>query len=361
MISLMAHTRVVSSPVISVIANGVETGLFLRYHRSMNHGPIASPEVILNAARQVLQQEGEAVLAVSRRLDQRVNRAVEIVLNAPGRVIVSGMGKSGHVGRKIAATLASTGTPAFFLHPSEALHGDLGMVTEQDVLLLLSNSGETEEVVRLIPFLRRIGARILAITGQLESTLAKAADVVFDGGVEREACPLNLAPTSSTTVALALGDALAVALLEARGFRERDFARLHPSGSLGRKFLTVRDLMHVGDQMPMAGRGIPLREAIITMSRKSFGALLIADDRHRLLGIFTDGDLRRYFERSDGSLHVPLEKIMIRHPKHIGPDRLAAEALKIMESKSITALPVVEGEVLVGFLHLHDILRARLV
>ena len=317
---------------------------------------------VLEVARGVLRDEGEALLAIAARLDERMISAVDLILTSRGRLIVCGMGKSGLIGRKISATLSSTGTPSFFLHPAEALHGDLGMVTEEDVVLLLSNSGETEEIVRLIPSLRRIGARIVALTGGLASSLAKMADVVLDARVEREACPLNLAPTSSTTVALAVGDALAVALLQARGFHEKDFARLHPSGSLGRRFLTVRDLMHSGEKIPFAPRDLPLKEAVILMSRGGFGALVIADQERRLLGVFTDGDLRRYFERSDGRLDVDLERVMTRSPRRIGPDRLAMEALKTMEDRSITSLPVVAGdETVVGFLHLHDILRSRLV
>lgn len=317
---------------------------------------------VLEVARGVLRNEGEALLAVASRLDDRMISAVDLILTSRGRLIVCGMGKSGLVGRKISATLSSTGTPSFFLHPGEALHGDLGMVTEEDVVLLLSNSGETEEIVRLIPFLRRLGARIVALTGGPASSLAKMSDVVLDACVEREACPLNLAPTSSTTVALAVGDALAVALLQARGFHERDFARLHPSGSLGRRFLTVRDLMHSGERIPFAPPDLMLKDAIIRMSRGGFGALVIPDVEGRLLGVFTDGDLRRYFEKSDGKLEVDLTHVMTRGPRRITPDRLAMEALKTMEDRSITSLPVVsDDDTIVGFLHLHDILRSRLV
>ena len=333
----------------------------MAYYEAMHRAPRKPAESILEKARQVLRQEAECLHAAAERLDDSLIIAVDLILSAPGRVIVCGMGKSGHIGRKIASTLASTGTPAFFLHPSEAMHGDLGMVTDQDVILLLSHSGETEEITKLIPFLRRIGARVLAIAGNRESTLAKGADVFLDGRVEREACPMNLAPTSSTTVALALGDALAVALIETRGFQEGDFARLHPSGSLGRKFLLVSDLMHTGEEIPTISGDVSLRQAILRMSQKKFGALVITGHDQSLDGIFTDGDLRRYFERSNGSLDVPLSTIMGRNPKRIAPQRLAAEALKIMETSSITSLAVAEGDRLVGFLHLHDILRARLV
>lgn len=329
----------------------------------MNEKTNCEHDSILESARRALENEADAIRAAAVRLNGEVLRAVDLILTSHGRLIVSGMGKSGLVGRKISATLSSTGTPSFFLHPAEALHGDLGMVTEQDVLLLLSNSGETDEIVRLIPFLRRIGARIIAMVGNVGSSMAKTADVVLDASVAREACPMNLAPTSSTTVSMAMGDALAIALIEARGFREKDFAHLHPSGSLGRRFLTVHDLMHAGERIPFAVPGMPLKDAILAMSRGGFGALVITDEAGRLLGMFTDGDLRRYFERSNGTLEVPLSAVMTQRPRRTSPERLAMEALKVMEEKSITSLPVVEAESekVVGFLHLHDILRSRLV
>ena len=319
------------------------------------HGDLAS------VFREVLENEAKAILKAVSRLDKRLLDAIDLILTSRGRVIVTGIGKSGLVGKKISATLSSTGTPSFFLHPTEALHGDLGMVTEQDVILLLSNSGETEEIVKLVSSLRRIGTRIVALVGTLNSTLSKMADIALDTSVEREACPLNLVPTSSTTVTMAMGDALAIALLEARGFKEKDFARLHPSGSLGRRFLTVRDLMHTGESIPMATSELPLKDGIIRMSKGGFGCLLIVDPQQRLLGIFTDGDLRRFFERTDGNLGKNLAEVMVSMPRRITPDRLAMEALKIMEEKSITSLVVTEGETVVGFLHLHDILRSRLV
>jgi len=332
-------------------------------HAVMTKTANADQDPILTSARRALAAEAEAISAAAARLNGEVLRAVDLILTSSGRLIVSGMGKSGLVGRKISATLSSTGTPSFFLHPAEALHGDLGMVTEKDVLLLLSNSGETDEVVRLIPFLRRIGARIISLVGNVASSMARMSDVILDASVAREACPMNLAPTSSTTVAMAMGDALAIALIEARGFREKDFAYLHPSGSLGRRFLTVRDLMHTGERIPYASPELPLKEAILAMSRGGFGALVVADPESRLLGVFTDGDLRRYFERSTGTLDVPLSEVMTKQPRRTSPDRLAMEALKAMEEKSITSLPVVEAgeERVVGFLHLHDILRSRLV
>jgi len=327
----------------------------------MNENKPLSREAIVRAARDVLENEGRAVLSAGERLNENIAEAVELILARRGRLIVSGMGKSGLVGRKISATLSSTGTPSFFLHPGEALHGDLGTVTEEDVVLLLSNSGETDEIVRLIPFLRRVGAKIIALTGDMKSSMAKMADVALDSGVAREACPLNLAPTSSTTVALAMGDALAVALAEVRGFREKDFACLHPSGNLGKKFLKVRDLMHTGEKIPIVTSDVPLKEGIGLISRGTFGTVILTDAAGGLLGIVTDGDLRRYFERTDGALNVPISRVMTKHPKTIGPDRLAMEALKIMEEKAVTSLAVVDGTLVVGFLHLHDILKSRLV
>lgn len=315
----------------------------------------------LESARRALNYEIEALQEATKNLDESFTKAVELILKSSGRLVVCGMGKSGLIGGKIAATLASTGTPSFFLHPAEALHGDLGMVTEKDVVLLLSNSGETEEIVRIIPFLRRIGAKIIAMVGNTESTLAKNSDIVLNSFVKREACPLNLAPTSSTTVSLALGDALACALIEAREFREKDFARFHPSGSLGRRFISVKDLMHSGSSIPMVGPATILRDAVVKMSHGGFGALVIVDDDNKLLGVFCDGDLRRYFEKRN-DLDVHISSVMTSSPKSTRPERLAMEALKTMEDKSITSLPVVDSENhVVGFLHLHDILRARLV
>ncbi|MFZ5953198.1 MAG: KpsF/GutQ family sugar-phosphate isomerase [Candidatus Rifleibacteriota bacterium] len=317
---------------------------------------------ILESARTAMDMEIEALQHSRSRLGEEFVNAVDLILTGSGRLVVCGMGKSGLVGKKISATLSSTGTPSFFLHPAEALHGDLGMVTDQDVILLLSNSGETEEIVRLVPYLRRVGARLIAMVGNAGSSLAKMADVVINSGVEKEACPMNLAPTSSTTVTMALGDAIAVALIEARGFKEKDFARLHPSGSLGRRFLTVADLMHSGAEIPLVAPDVGLRQAVVQMSRGGFGALVVADAQKNLLGVFTDGDLRRFFERTtEINLDVPISRVMTANPRRTSPDRLAMEALKLMEDKSITSLPVAENEKVVGFLHLHDILRARLV
>lgn len=317
----------------------------------------------LTSARNILEIEIQALKAVSSRLGEEFVKAVDLILTSPGRLIVCGMGKSGLVGKKISATLSSTGTASFFLHPAEALHGDLGMIKERDVVLLLSNSGETEEIVRLVPFLRRVGAGIIAMVGNPASTLGRMADVVIDSGVDREACPINLAPTSSTTVSMALGDAIAGALIEARGFKEKDFARLHPSGSLGRRFLTVKDLMHTGNEIPKVFPDTVLRDAVVQMSRGGFGALVVCSGSEELLGVFTDGDLRRYFETgSNCNLDISICSVMTREPLRTRPEKLAMEALKGMEDKSITSLPVVDEENKVcGFLHLHDILRARLV
>ena len=317
----------------------------------------------LDSAKKALNYEIEALKEAVNNLDDNFTKAVELILKSSGRLIVSGMGKSGLIGNKISATLSSTGTPSLFLHPAEALHGDLGMVTEDDIVLLLSNSGETDEIIRIVPFIRRIGAKIIAMVGNLDSSLAKNSDIVINSFVSREACPLNLAPTSSTTVSLALGDALACALIEARGFKEKDFARFHPSGSLGRKFIAVKDLMHSGDSIPLVAPNEILREAVVKMSHGGFGALVITGNDHKLLGVFTDGDLRRFFEKSkEVDLDIPISNVMTANPKRVTATRLAMEALKTMEDKAITSLPVVDNQdKVVGFLHLHDILKARLV
>ena len=317
---------------------------------------------MLESAKRILRYEAEAIETASKNLDENFSKAIDLILNSQGRLVVCGMGKSGLIGHKISATLSSTGTPSFFLHPGEALHGDLGMIRDNDVMLLLSNSGETEEIVKLVPFLRRIGTAIVAMVGETNSSLARMADLVINAHVPREACPLNLAPTSSTTVALALGDAIAGALIEARSFSQRDFARFHPSGSLGRKFVSVKDLMHSGTDIPKASPDMILKDAVVKMSQFGFGALIVCNEENDLLGIFTDGDLRRYFEKAENAeLSIPLNKIMTANPKHTTPDRLAMEALKIMEDKPITSLPVAESGKVIGFLHLHDILRSRLV
>ena len=321
----------------------------------------------MEQAKRVLRIEAEAVAALIDRLDHRFEEAVDLVLNCRGRVVVTGMGKSGHVGTKIAATLASTGTPALFLHPAEGVHGDLGMVMRGDVVIAISNSGETEELSRMLPSLKRIGIRIIALTGNPESTLGKNSDVVIDVGVKEEACPLGLAPTASTTATLAMGDALAVALLDRRGFREEDFACYHPGGSLGKRLLLrVRDLMHSGDAVPMVREDTLIKDAIYEISSKKMGVTAVVNASGRLSGIISDGDLRRWMERTERSGENLLQKraqdIMTRDPKVIDVNALAAEALGSMESISITCLLIVDdGSRPVGVVHLHDLLKAGVV
>ncbi len=312
----------------------------------------------LEVARRVLDIEIEGLATVRRKLGSAFEKAVELILSTQGRVVVTGLGKSGLIGRKIAATLSSTGTPAFFLHPAEALHGDLGMVTREDVLLALSNSGNTEEVNLIALLLRRRGVKIIAFTGNLKSKLAQLADVVVDVGVPREACPHDLAPTASTTAALAVGDALAVALAEARGFGPEDFRRNHPAGSLGERLkVRVAEIMLTGEHLPLTREGTLMQEALPEMDQKRLGCILVLDSRGRLSGIITDGDLRRALVRHGSLEGLRVEEIMTRNPKRIEKDRLASEALDLMEKHLITVLPVVDAEEhLVGILHLHDIL-----
>lgn len=312
--------------------------------------------------REALAIEADAIRGVAAKVGASADRAVELLLGCAGRVIVTGMGKMGLVGRKIAATLASTGTPAVFLHPAEAYHGDLGIVTGEDVVLALSNSGQTEEVVNLLPHFKRLGAKVIALTGRPDSTLGGYADVTLDVGVEREACPLDIAPTASTTAALAMGDALAAALTARRGFTRDDYAIFHPGGSLGRKLLlAVGDLMHTGEALPLVAPDETLREAIVVISNKRLGTALVADETNRLLGVFTDGDLRRLFEKQPDPLSRPMREIMTASPKATRPQTLAAEALRLMENAAITALPVVDDDgTVLGVLHIHDLLRAGL-
>ncbi len=312
----------------------------------------------LEIARKVLRTEIEGLEAVERKLGAAFEEAVRLILSARGRVVVTGLGKSGLIGRKIAATLSSTGTPAFFLHPAEALHGDLGMVIPEDVLLGLSNSGRTEEVNLIVRVLKRRGVKTIAFTGDLQSPLARLADIVIDVGVPREACPHDLAPTASTTATLAVGDALAVALAEARGFGPEDFRRNHPGGSLGERLkVRVAEIMLTGERIPLTRLGTPMREALHEMDRKRLGCILVLDRENRLRGIITDGDLRRALVRRGNLDGVKVEEIMTREPKRIEKDRLASEALDLMEKHLITVLPVVDAEgKLVGILHLHDIL-----
>jgi arabinose-5-phosphate isomerase len=319
---------------------------------------------ILEEAKRVLRVEGTAVLNLAEKLGSEFEQAVEIIHKSKGRVIVTGMGKSGLVGKKIAATLSSTGTPAFFLHPAEATHGDLGMVTSEDVILAISNSGETDELIELIPFLKRFNVHLISMTGNTESTLSKASDVSINVAVEEEACPMGIVPTASTTAALAMGDALAVALLIRRGFREEDFAAFHPKGSLGKKLLIkVSDLMHTGDAIPKVLPDTPMTETVIEISSKRLGVTAVLDTEGKLKGIITDGDLRRGIEKWSGRLfELKAKEVMTENPKTIKADALAVKALSIMEQYSITSLLVPDDEgKLIGIIHLHDILKQGIV
>jgi arabinose-5-phosphate isomerase len=325
---------------------------------------LADAEHFLELARGVLDIEADAVRGLKHRLGEAFLRAHKLMLETKGRVVVTGMGKSGHIARKIASTLASTGTPAFFMHPGEASHGDLGMITEHDVVIAISYSGESDEILKVLPLIKRRGAPVISITGRPRSTLAIESDVHLDAGVEKEACPLNLAPTASTTATLALGDALAVALLDARGFGSEDFALHHPGGALGRKLLVhVADIMRTGDQLPRNSPDALLPDAIVEMSKKGIGMTAIVDDEDRLLGIFTDGDLRRTLTKHDNIKTVRVGDVMTTHPTTIAPGRLAAEAAQVLEQKSLGGRLVVlspEGR-LVGALTFHDLLAAGVV
>ncbi|MDE2305416.1 MAG: KpsF/GutQ family sugar-phosphate isomerase [Gammaproteobacteria bacterium] len=317
---------------------------------------------LIEAARRAVTVEIDGLRAQLPRLGPEFARACRICLECRGRVVVTGMGKSGHVAGKIAATLASTGTPSFFVHPAEASHGDVGMITREDAVLALSNSGETDEILTILPVIKRLGVPLVALTGNPASALARASSVHLHIGVPAEACPLNLAPTASTTAALAVGDALAVALLEARGFTEEDFARSHPAGSLGRRLLRVADLMRTGADVPRVAPGTMLAEGLLEMSRKGLGMTAIVDEDDRLLGIFTDGDLRRALDRAADLRATRIEAVMTRDAKSVGPETLAAEALHLMETHRITALLVVDdaGRA-VGALNVHDLMRAGVV
>lgn len=315
------------------------------------------------SARRTLDLEQQAVAALAAKLSDDFDRACQLILACQGRVVVTGMGKSGHIARKIAATLASTGTPAFFVHPGEASHGDLGMITPKDVVLALSNSGETSEVTALLPLLKRMGTPLVSMTGRPGSTLARHAEAHLDAGVEREACPLDLAPTSSTTAALALGDALAVALLEARGFTAEEFALSHPGGSLGRRLLLkVEDLMHGGDRLPSVPLGSPLRDALLEITRQGLGFTCVVDGANRLVGVYTDGDLRRTLDQHGDLRPLRVDDVMTRGGKRVRPGMLAAEAVKIMEDNRITALAVVDDDDRpIGALHMHDLLSSGVI
>ena len=325
------------------------------------------PVRLLASAREALIIEAKALEACEARLageaGESLIRAATLILQGSGRVVVTGMGKSGHVGRKIAATLASTGTPAFFVHPAEASHGDLGMIAPHDVVLALSNSGEVEELTTILPVIKRSGVKLVAMTGRMQSTLARHADVVLDSSVDKEACPLNLAPTASTTTQMALGDALAVALLDARGFRPEDFARSHPGGALGRRLLThVRDVMRTGAQLPACPPSATLTELMAEMSRSGFGTTAVVDETRKVVGIFTDGDLRRLVETGADLRGLSAEQVMKRGPRCVQQDALAVEAAELMEQFRITSLLVVDGAgVLTGCLNTNDLMRAKVI
>jgi len=322
------------------------------------------PAHVLSLARDVLATEANAIVRLAARLGADFVAAVELILNCDGRVVVSGIGKSGHIARKLAATLASTGTPAFFVHPAEASPGDLGMITAADVVVMLSNSGESDELLLLTPHLKRQGAKIVALTGNDQSSLAQAADVHLDAAVDAEAGPLGLAPTASTTATLALGDALALVLLDARGFSVEDFARSHPGGPIGRRLLTrVRDVMVSGSALPIVAIDSTLAEAVVTMSGKGMGMTAVADADGRVAGIFTDGDLRRCLDRVRDLANVGVREVMTKNPRAIGPERLAIDCVELMEAvPKVTVLLVVDDDRrLVGALHLHDLFRARVV
>jgi len=307
--------------------------------------------------------EASAVEALAQRLDDHFTHAVALILQCQGRVVVSGMGKSGHIANKIASTLSSTGTPAFFMHPAEASHGDLGMITKDDVVIALSNSGESDELLAILPLLKRIGVKLISITGNSKSALAEQADIALDAQVAQEACPLGLSPTASTTAMLALGDALAVTVLDLRGFSAEDFARSHPGGSLGRKLLIrVQDIMRKGEAIPRIAADASLKEGLLEMSRKGLGMTAIMDATNHPIGIFTDGDLRRAFENGVNINNTSMRDVMHDNPQHIAPEQLAVDAVALMEQRKISALLVVDGTgILVGALNMHDLLMAKVV
>jgi arabinose-5-phosphate isomerase len=364
------------APADSVEADSVEGFPFLRSHLmnaqlqavvapvpAVTH-TLLDPGALMRSALTVIDTEARAIDVLKGRINDAFLRACQLMFECPGRIVVSGMGKSGHIARKIAATLASTGTPAFFVHPGEASHGDLGMITQKDVVLALSNSGETDELLTILPVIKRQGIPLIAMTGNNDSSLAAMGDVHLDVSVPAEACPLGLAPTASTTAALVMGDALAIALLEARGFTDEDFARSHPAGSLGRRLLLhISDIMHMGEQIPSVGADASLSATLMEMTRKGLGMTAIVDADERLLGVFTDGDLRRALDNTKVDLRVtPVTMLMTAKPKTISQDKLAIEAARLMEAHKIHALLVVDGDNrVVGALNIHDLLRARVV
>ena len=319
---------------------------------------------VISLATAVIETEADAVRHLKTRIDDTFYQACEHMLGCKGRIVVTGMGKSGHIGGKIAATLASTGTPAFFVHPGEASHGDLGMITQQDVVLALSNSGETDEILTILPLIKRLGVPLIALTGNPDSRLAEEADVHLDVSVDKEACPLGLAPTSSTTATLVMGDALAVSLLESRGFTANDFALSHPGGRLGKRLLLhVQDIMHTGEGIPRVSEAASLSDALVEMTQKGLGMTVITGPDEQVMGVFTDGDLRRVLDHGEVNVReLNIADCMIQNPKTIRPDQLAAEALQLMDSKRINALPVVdEQHRLIGAINMHDLLRAGVV
>lgn len=320
---------------------------------------------IIDAARKVIQIEAEAVQALAARLDENFAKAVEMVLACSGRVVVTGMGKSGLICQKVASTMASTGTPTIFLHPAEGVHGDLGMLMKGDVVIAVSNSGETDEITRILPIIKRMGLPLIAMAGNPGSTLARAGDVFLDISIKEEACPLQLAPTASTTVTLAMGDALAVALLLQRGFREEDFALFHPGGALGKRLLLrVEDLMHSGEDVPTVNAGTPLKDALYEISSKKLGITGVVDEQGALIGVFTDGDLRRNIEQGIEVLNRPICELVVGKPKRILRTNLAAKSLQRMEEYQITSLFVFESEEdlkPIGIIHLHDLLKAGVI
>ncbi len=318
---------------------------------------------VQSLARKVLTTEAQAVTALADRIDDQFSTACQLCIDCRGRIVVTGMGKSGHIGNKIASTLASTGSPAFFVHSGEASHGDLGMITGEDLVLAVSNSGETKEIITILPLIKRLAVPLITLTGNPDSTLARTADINLDVSVAEEACPMNLAPTASTTATLAMGDALAVALLESRGFTEEDFARSHPGGTLGRRLLLhVEELMHTGDSIPTVAIGTPLSEGLLEMSRKGLGMTAIVDKDGKLAGVFTDGDLRRSMDNAVDIHATRIEQVMTENGKTVRADMLAAEAVHLLDAHKITALIVVdENDKVIGALNIHDLLRAGIM
>ncbi len=325
--------------------------------------PFVDEKKLCALGQAVIEVEAAAVAALVARIDEYFAEACRHMLACEGRIVVIGMGKSGHIGGKIAATLASTGTPAFFVHPGEASHGDLGMITNKDVVLALSNSGETDEIITIVPLIKRLGIPLVSMTGNASSTLAKSSTVHIDVGVEKEACPLGLAPTSSTTAVLVMGDALAVSMLEVRGFTAEDFAFSHPGGRLGRRLLLhIQDIMHTDDRIPKVTEEVLLGDALVEMTKKSLGMTVIVDNKGRVCGVFTDGDLRRVIDHELDVHNTPITDVMTRQCKMVNADLLAAEALQLMEQSAISALPVVDSEErLIGAFNMHDLLKAGVV